>query len=294
MSRLQAAAYEAMEAAEPLAPPDFGEEATDRPHLTLVPDLEERPPIDPVRLVVDLRRHPEPTKEEDREQISRLATEATLFLQESLAADGEGQPSQDATPFSEVYTWLDTAVTPIKNNLMARYFTNSRTSRDDFRQVMHGHTLSEIIPQFDPSQGGYMAYYKSSAWRRLQEYVYSNASQFFTPHKLSDLTEEEKQRVFSAFSFDAAEEGAVHGLPGDGEDEIIRHILTKDVLTQAAAYVAFNLSEVESTVFYLTLQGTSYEETGLLMDMDAKAVDNAVQRARKKLAAIGTSAVMED
>jgi hypothetical protein len=292
MGSLQAAPAEIMEVG-PEVPADF-EDAADQPHLKLVPPPEERAPIDPVALIVDLRRHPKPAREEDRLKISRLATDSALFLQERLAAEGEEQAPQEAERFSEVYTWLDDAVTPIKNNLMSRYFTNSRTSRDDFRQVMHHHTLSEIIPNYDPSYKSYMSYYKSTAWARLQEYVYSNASQFFTPNKLSGLTEEERQRIFSAFSFDGREEGAVQSIAGDSESDMIRHIMTKDILTRAAAHVALNLSEVESTVFYLSLQNMSYDEIGFFVDMDEKAIDNALQRARKKLADLGAAEIMED
>lgn len=50
---------------------------------------------------------------------------------------------------------------------------------------------------------------------------------------------------------------------------------------------AARLSRLERQVLYLHLEGDSYEEIGEKIGRDAKAVDNALQRIRKKLKDIG-------
>ena len=46
------------------------------------------------------------------------------------------------------------------------------------------------------------------------------------------------------------------------------------------------LSKLEQQVLGLYLQGLSYHEMASVLERDAKAVDNAVQRIRKKLASL--------
>ena len=66
----------------------------------------------------------------------------------------------------------------------------------------------------------------------------------------------------------------------DPEDVVLARE-TKEELDQALSAC---LSKYESTVLSLYLDGRSYQEIGVMLGKDAKSVDNAVQRIRRKLA----------
>ena len=63
----------------------------------------------------------------------------------------------------------------------------------------------------------------------------------------------------------------------------LNKIIDSEQLSEVLAQCETSLSLVEKTVIFLKAGGLSYDEIGKRLGMDAKAVDNAVQRGRKKL-----------
>ncbi len=84
---------------------------------------------------------------------------------------------------------------------------------------------------------------------------------------------------------------------GDGEptlDEVIagptvhdpvNQVISTEELQALVGCLSTALSELESRVLALYLDGRSYEEIGGLLDCDAKTVDNALQRVKRKVGA---------
>lgn len=77
---------------------------------------------------------------------------------------------------------------------------------------------------------------------------------------------------------------ALLGVQTDADplDKIIDSERLNEVLEQCEV----SLSQVEKTVVFLKAGGLSYDEIGERLGMTSKAVDNAVQRARKKLKSV--------
>ena len=67
-----------------------------------------------------------------------------------------------------------------------------------------------------------------------------------------------------------------------GEDPLNR-IIDGENLSEVLNQCEVCLSELEKTVVFLRASGMSYAEIGTKLGMEPKSVDNAVQRARKKL-----------
>ena len=67
------------------------------------------------------------------------------------------------------------------------------------------------------------------------------------------------------------------------EDDPLDLIIGSEQLGSVLQLCQVTLSSLEKTVVFLKAEGMSYAEIGERLGMDAKAVDNAVQRARRKL-----------
>ena len=92
-------------------------------------------------------------------------------------------------------------------------------------------------------------------------------------------------------SFSAAPAGSA----GDGEptlDEVVpgptahdpvNQVISSEELRALVACLSTVLSDLESRVLSLYLDGRSYEEVGQCLDCDTKTVDNALQRVKRKV-----------
>ncbi len=69
----------------------------------------------------------------------------------------------------------------------------------------------------------------------------------------------------------------------EAQDDPLNRIISGERLIEVLNKCQVALSEIEKTVVFLKAGGLSYDEIGKKLGMDSKAVDNAVQRARKKL-----------
>jgi RNA polymerase sporulation-specific sigma factor len=93
-------------------------------------------------------------------------------------------------------------------------------------------------------------------------------------------------------SFSATPAGSSDGeptldeiIPGPSVDDPISQVISSEELRALVGCLSTALSDLESRVLSLYLDGRSYEEIAGLLDCDAKTVDNALQRVKRKVGA---------
>ena len=69
----------------------------------------------------------------------------------------------------------------------------------------------------------------------------------------------------------------------DDDEDPLKQILAEEHLSEVLDACEVTLSAIEKTVVFFRAGGMSYEEIGKRLNMTEKSVDNALQRARKKL-----------
>ena len=74
-------------------------------------------------------------------------------------------------------------------------------------------------------------------------------------------------------------------LPGAISEEPSERVIASEELQALVACLSSVLSELESRVLSLYLDGHSYEQIGERLECDTKTVDNALQRVKRKVAA---------
>jgi RNA polymerase sporulation-specific sigma factor len=72
-------------------------------------------------------------------------------------------------------------------------------------------------------------------------------------------------------------------LPGSPVHDPINQVISSEELRALVACISTALSELESRVLALYLDGHSYEEVGRRIGCDCKTVDNALQRVKRKV-----------
>jgi RNA polymerase sporulation-specific sigma factor len=72
-------------------------------------------------------------------------------------------------------------------------------------------------------------------------------------------------------------------LPGPAVHDPVNQVISAEELQALVACISTALSELESRVLALYLDGHSYEEVGLRIGCDCKTVDNALQRVKRKV-----------
>jgi RNA polymerase sporulation-specific sigma factor len=72
-------------------------------------------------------------------------------------------------------------------------------------------------------------------------------------------------------------------LPGSTVHDPVNQVISSEELRALVACLSTALSELESRVLALYLDGHSYEEVGKRLGCDCKTVDNALQRVKRKV-----------
>jgi RNA polymerase sporulation-specific sigma factor len=72
-------------------------------------------------------------------------------------------------------------------------------------------------------------------------------------------------------------------LPGSSVHDPVNQVISAEELQALVACISTALSELESRVLALYLDGHSYEEVGRRIGCDCKTVDNALQRVKRKV-----------
>ena len=74
-------------------------------------------------------------------------------------------------------------------------------------------------------------------------------------------------------------------IPGSPVHDPVNQVISSEELRALVACISTALSELESRVLALYLDGYSYEEVGRRIGCDCKTVDNALQRVKRKVGA---------
>ena len=74
-------------------------------------------------------------------------------------------------------------------------------------------------------------------------------------------------------------------IPGSTVHDPVNQVISSEELRALVACISTALSELESRVLALYLDGYSYEEVGRRLECDCKTVDNALQRVKRKVGA---------
>jgi RNA polymerase sporulation-specific sigma factor len=74
-------------------------------------------------------------------------------------------------------------------------------------------------------------------------------------------------------------------LPGPGSEDPAQRVIASEELEALVACMSSVLSDLESRVLSLYLDGHSYEAIGERLECDTKTVDNALQRVKRKVGA---------
>jgi RNA polymerase sporulation-specific sigma factor len=72
-------------------------------------------------------------------------------------------------------------------------------------------------------------------------------------------------------------------IPGPTVHDPVNQVISSEELNALVACLSTVLSELESRVLSLYLDGHSYEDVGLRLGCDTKTVDNALQRVKRKV-----------
>ncbi len=72
-------------------------------------------------------------------------------------------------------------------------------------------------------------------------------------------------------------------LPGSTVHDPVNQVISSEELRALVACISTALSDLESRVLALYLDGHSYEEVGRRLDCDCKTVDTALQRVKRKV-----------
>jgi RNA polymerase sporulation-specific sigma factor len=72
-------------------------------------------------------------------------------------------------------------------------------------------------------------------------------------------------------------------LPGPGVDEPSVCVISTEELQSLVFCLGTGLSKLEADALKLYLEGSSYEEMALRLEVDTKTIDNALQRVKRKI-----------
>ena len=152
-------------------------------------------------------------------------------------------------------------------NSLARRFLNTRYTNsssayldsDDFvQESMFG--FLNAVRTYDSQKGVPFEAYAFICMRNSMNTAAGNVS--------SDIPVDSSSETFTAVP---------------GSEDPLKYVLTAEHLDEVLNACEVTLSDVEKTVVFFRASGMSYVEIGNKLGMSEKSVDNAVQRARRKL-----------
>ena len=153
------------------------------------------------------------------------------------------------------------------------FFLHGGDSEDLIQEGMLG--LLSAIREYDPEKGASFKTYAEICIRnRIQTAIRSAARKKHAPLNdgvsLDDILSDESQSLGSQYFQRSPEE----------------QVLARETEKEFISAYSRRLSRLEAQVLNLYLDGLSYQEMATALERDAKAVDNAVQRIRRKLASL--------
>lgn len=148
--------------------------------------------------------------------------------------------------------------------IKSKIYANSVTDSEDLHQEGFM-SLLRAINVYDPSKG--------AKFSTFAEVCIVNRMRTIAARSGKDIPSE---------SID--DENTADVLSVDETPESI--YLYKEFFTELLRCIETELSDTESKVFYLCIQGATYKQASERLGITEKSVDNAMQRARKKIRAL--------
>ena len=129
---------------------------------------------------------------------------------------------------------------------------------------------------------------RESSFRNFAELCITR--QIITAVKTSTRNKHSPLNEYVSFSQTAtasgeSEPGLEEVLPGPSAQDPVNQVISSEELHSLVGCLSSVLSELESSVLSLYLDGHSYEVIGERLDCDTKTVDNALQRVKRKVGA---------
>lgn len=151
------------------------------------------------------------------------------------------------------------------------YFLSGGDSEDLIQEGMLG--LLSAIREFDPAKGAsFKTFAETCIHNRIQSAIRNAARKKHAPLNdgipLDDVLSDESQTLGTQFFQRSPEE----------------QVLARETEKEFISAYSRRLSKLETEILHLFLSGLSYHEIAAAVGKDPKAVDNAIQRMRKKLA----------
>jgi RNA polymerase sporulation-specific sigma factor len=128
---------------------------------------------------------------------------------------------------------------------------------------------------------------RESSFRNFAELCITR--QIITAVKTATRNKHTPLNQYVSFSSSPAGEGSENDstldemLPGSTVHDPVNQVISSEELRALVACLSTALSELESRVLALYLDGYSYEEVGQRIGCDCKTVDNALQRVKRKV-----------
>jgi RNA polymerase sigma-H factor len=128
---------------------------------------------------------------------------------------------------------------------------------------------------------------RESSFRNFAELCITR--QIITAVKTATRNKHTPLNQYVSFSSSASREGGDSEptldemLPGSTVHDPVNQVISSEELRALVACISTALSELESRVLALYLDGHSYEEAGRRLGCDCKTVDNALQRVKRKV-----------
>ncbi len=243
--------------------------------------------------------------DDPKEQDEKISNVALSCKQIVLTARKQPLSQQQKQEFDYAYQWLEQAVSPTMNRIMRRYRGNERLDRNDFKQILREHLIDSILADYSIEKGPFTSFYAAVGWRRLGDIIHTNISQFTTPQR--QLTGQKYAQATSVYSYDEEPSdlknkdsvyhpenyiGDTTNDPGTLYEEALteaERIASSKTFMKRVFHQASGFTHLEKLVLKETIiNSNSFAEVCKLENRpinreNLKRLDNAAQRARKKL-----------
>jgi RNA polymerase sporulation-specific sigma factor len=169
------------------------------------------------------------------------------------------------------------AYRPLARSRASAYFLAGADRDDVVQEAMIG--LLSAVQGFDPLRGASFATFAELCITRQIVTAVKTAAR----HKHGPLNDYVPLSLADAAA-DRGDRALVRALRRKPSQDPVEQVISRERLSALQTHVDTALSELEIDVLRLHVDGRSHAEIAALLDRGPKAVDNALQRARRKLA----------
>lgn len=248
-----------------------------------------------------------PSNIRDWQNADPLVDEIAAFCRDTMPVRDEDGPegARIREVYEGAYVWLGQALSPITRRFVSKYPETTRFANEDMIQEATAQMAVELVPKYQEQKGHFRHFYREIGWTRIDDNYSKNVSQLTTSVHFPDTptNRHNRTRALRAISYHD-----VHtyqstmrptGIDFDGvktiEDRtglVATSSLEHDVVhqefeTRQILGIVIELGKILSPLERAALVGTgikqmTYAEVGIEQGVDAKSIDNAYERAKRK------------